>query len=194
MSRVDRQRDAWAEFLSDFGEEFGAAVTLVYNPPRRGTAEQCFRKLPDGRRVPIPTPGVPPRNGVRRLAEIEVIPINVVHRDLDRLHRTIDRKLFGSKFNLLPFKKRTNFIGIIEHAESNIHVHLVWRVPPSRVDKFVEILPSTWSTMVPGGSVRIVPAADLGWAKYVVKDFVGWGRLREGAKSYAKALANDILR
>ena len=104
------------------------------------------------------------------MAVVRSIPLEQVHRDLDRLHRTVDRKLFGTRYNRLSPADRTSFVGFVEHAESNLHVHLAWYVPQARHAKFGRHIADAWRIVNTAATIWIKPIQDDGWAAYIVKD------------------------
>ncbi|MGU3466876.1 hypothetical protein ACLBXO_18675 [Methylobacterium sp. C33D] len=97
---------------------------------------------------------------------------------MDWLHRKMDRKLFGTRFNELPCEKRSSFVGYIENPSSNIHVHLVWTMPDARVDEFTEIVTDVWLAKSRFTSIRVTLIRDDGWSEYAAKD--QWGASLEG--------------
>lgn len=162
---------AWRKFL--VARPATHAVTLSYNPHRAGTASPCYRITSDGECLRLYGSGVPAVSGVNRLSAVRHIPLEQVHRDFDGLHRKVDRKLFGSRFNHLPEDERSGFAGYIEHATSNLHAHLAWRVPDARADEFTEVITDAWMDMNPFASIRVKLIRDDGWAKYLAKDVRG---------------------
>lgn len=161
---------AWSNLVASYPATF--AVTLAYNPMMTGTVFQAYRRnIEDGERIRLPMPALRARPGVWQLATPLKIPCEKVHVDLDRLHRDIDRQLFGSRFHKLSPERRTSFIGLIQHEETNIHVHLSWRVPDSRCGEFGERIGPMWRKMVPHGTTRSERIYNpKGWGSYTTSE------------------------
>ena len=139
------------------------AVTIVYNPPRPvRAAGPCNRILENGTIQLIPS--------ANRLRDGWVRPARV-QKDLDGLHRAVDRQLFGSHFNGLTADRRTSFRGLIENVDTNIHVHATWSVPVELADEFPRAISRAWYRYSPGGSVQADPIRDDGqaWGWYSTK-------------------------
>lgn len=170
---VDPQRlhAAWGNFLGDFDAQF--AVTVAYNPHHLGTADRCYRFSSDGECLPVRGSGIVSRYGINRVAGTRFIPLEQVHRDLDRLHARVDRTLFGKRFNTFPEAKRTAFVGLIEHPQANLHAHLCWRVPDMRADEFAAVVSAAWRATGPSRTIDVQPIRDSGWAHYTVKHQYG---------------------
>jgi hypothetical protein len=147
------------------------AVTLAYNPHRAGTAGQCLRRDPvtEAPLGLVPGSGVPPQHGRPTVSVTRNITTYEVHADLDRLHRVVDRRLFGSHFNRRSGFNRSSYSGCIEHLTANTHVHLIWRVLDNRIDGATEIITERWPEVISSGSSSIRIVRDDGWARYVGK-------------------------
>lgn len=159
-------REAWASFYSDVGDtstrRYG--VTLAFNRGVKGTV------------FPVSRTGVPVVHHISaaggptyRLGGYTRIAVDEVRPFLDRLWRNVDRRLLGKKFNELVMR-RTAFRGVIEHPESNLHVHLTWAVPLDRCSTFEQVVAPCWSHLVPTGTVSVTPDPDEGWGRYMTKD------------------------
>jgi hypothetical protein len=136
-----------------------------------GTVYQAYGIIPaDGEVIRLPMPALQARPDVRRLAAYRKIPCEKVHADLDHLHWRIDRKLFGSRFHKLSPERRTGFIGFIQHQETNIHVHLSWRVPDSRCDEFGERIGPLWREITPYGTTALKRIYSKGWGSYTTRE------------------------
>jgi hypothetical protein len=159
---------AWSEFVASYPATF--AVTLAYNPSLAGTVFPAYRLMDAGERIQMPMPALRARSGAWQLAALLTVPCERIHIDLDRLHRDIDRKLFGSRFHKLPPKRRTGFIGLIESPEAKVHVHLSWRVPEDRSEAFAGLIHGQWLRITPYGSTRIRRISDKGWGSYSTKE------------------------
>ena len=164
MNRV-ALRAAWSAFLAASAPTF--AVSIAYNNRYNGTSTPCYRLTPDGEYVQLRGSS---RLGVtkHRLPMIRYVPLDQVHADLHRLHRNVDRRLFGTRFNR-PGSPRTSFTGFIESASDNIHAHLGWTVPASRIAEFEPVVRDAWIATSPYVSIKIVPVRDSGWSDYVCK-------------------------
>lgn len=171
MVELRQRAAAWREFFTSYPATH--FVTLAYNNVYGGTASLCHRLTSDGEFIPLPTSGVPVESGINRLPTIRRIRLEQVHADLDRLHRNVDRKLFGTNFNELPEERRTSFIGFVEHPESNVHVHTLWRVPEGYDDDFTEKVEARWKAVNRFHSTDVQPIRDDGAASYTCKDHVG---------------------
>ncbi|MXQ10949.1 hypothetical protein [Microvirga makkahensis] len=163
--------DAWVRVFLDFPANF--AVTLSYNNMYGGTTAPAFRITDDGECLRLPSSGVPVEPGVNRLPTIRKIAPEQVQTDLDTLDYWTSRALFGKRFNRLPAEKRMGCIGFIEHADTNLHCHLLWRVPETRGEEFEELLGMKWRGLIQYGSSDVQRIRDEGWALYVCKDQVG---------------------
>ena len=161
------------------------AVTLNYNPMYGGTAFPGYR-IVQGEPVLVPSSirrGSFSMRAERRSAEAKrlckretitmptvlKVPLETVHSDLNRLHARIDHTLYGSRYHRRPAMRRTGYIGFIEHENSNIHVHLAWRVPEDRTNEFSKVVTKEWSTVHAIGTIVVKPVRDEGWANYMIK-------------------------
>jgi hypothetical protein len=158
---------AWSDFVESYPASF--AVTIAYNPVLAGTVFPAFRVVETGERIQLPMPALKARSGIWQLATPLKVPCESIQSDLDRLHRNMDRKLFGPRFHKLPPERRTGFIGFIENLETNAHVHLSWRVPGDRLEEFAGRIEGLWLKTTPYGSIRIKPIEDKGWGSYSTK-------------------------
>jgi hypothetical protein len=174
---LPRTACAAAHFFSVQGAN--VAVSLSYNPGiSGGTVSPTYRFTQDGVCLKGPTSaqtGVPIAD---RLPSARRISLAQVHRDMDWLHRKMDRKLFGTRFSELPAEQRSRFIGYVEKPTSNIHLHLAWTLPDSRVDEFTEIVTDAWQARSRFNSLRVKLIHDGGWGAYIVKE--QWGAAFEG--------------
>ncbi|MGE4431819.1 MAG: hypothetical protein AB7E05_13870 [Sphingobium sp.] len=89
---------------------------------------------------------------------------------LDAFHARMDRTLLGPKWQAKP-EDRARFIGFVEKAETNIHVHAVFDLPTKQDRIFVEKAPSIWKELAPAGNIDIqtVTYAE-GVADYITKE------------------------
>ncbi|MGY6286087.1 hypothetical protein ACXIT0_24890 [Methylorubrum extorquens] len=177
MSSLTAARNAaMADFITASGQW---AITLAYNNHRPGTSGPCYRITSEGECLRIGGSGIAAHYGINRLAGARRISLEQVHRDLDRLHARVDRKLFGCRFNELPGEQRTAFVGFVEHARTNLHVHLTWRVPETRAEEFVSVIAEAWRATGPAATIDVQPIRDAGWGRYVTKD--QWGAALDDA-------------
>jgi len=160
---------AWEDFFA--ARRAGVGVTLAYNPQRPGgTASPTYRFTLDGECLRGPTSGlsgVPVANCLPTMGHISLVQ---VHRDIDWLHRKMDRRLFGTRFNELPSEERSDFVGYIENPNSNVHVHLAWTMPDARCDEFTEIVTNAWLARSRFNSIRVKLIRDSGWGEYIAKE------------------------
>jgi hypothetical protein len=103
------------------------------------------------------------------------IPTGRVRGDINRLHRDLDRHLLGRRYtapNVMG--RRTDYVGFIENADDNLHVHLLWTVPVHRGNEFEEfrsLIQPLWRELTEGyGSTSVDLIRDAGWAEYTLKD------------------------
>jgi len=98
-----------------------------------------------------------------------------VRWDIDRLHRNLDRRLLGPHYTGPNFRdRRTSYIGFVENANDNLHVHLLWMVPVHRGNEFEEFesfVQPLWHDLTGGyGSSHVGLIRDAGWTEYALKD------------------------
>jgi hypothetical protein len=80
-----------------------------------------------------------------------------------------NRKLFGKKFFRLPEDRRLFYVALPEH-KSNLHYHLLVRVPVAVRNSFRAIIPALWKRQVPSGTVDVREIDNLRTAAgYAVK-------------------------
>jgi hypothetical protein len=65
-----------------------------------------------------------------------------------------NRKLFGKKFFQLPADQRLFYVALPEH-KSNLHYHLLVRVPVAVRNSFPAIIPALWKRQVQSGTVDV---------------------------------------
>ncbi|KIU30449.1 hypothetical protein SR39_21045 [Methylobacterium radiotolerans] len=94
-----------------------------------------------------------------------------VRADTAIAHCRVDRALMGRGFNKLPLDRRTGYVGLIEHPETNTHAHYAWRVPAEHQAGFEDALRGWWEHLHPYGDVDVQALYEpAGWAAYMVKD------------------------
>lgn len=163
---------SWRDFFTEFNGTH--AVTLSYNNRWGATSHLGYRLTADGEYLPMPMRRVPVAGGEQKLASVRRIPLNRVHADLDQLHRAVDRRLFGSRYHRLAEEERSCFVGWVEHADDNLHAHLVWRVPDQRASEIAQQIEAQWRALGDYHSSAVQPLHDpAGWASYACKDQVG---------------------
>lgn len=91
----------------------------------------------------------------------------------DRLNAFLarmDRTLLGPKWLEKP-NDRARFIGFVEKAETNIHIHAVFDLPTKQDRAFVEAAPAIWRKLASAGNLDIqtVTYAE-GVADYITKE------------------------
>ncbi|MFT4954587.1 MAG: hypothetical protein ACI8U3_000958 [Brevundimonas sp.] len=90
-------------------------------------------------------------------------------RDLRHLHARVDRKILGPGWAKRTVD-RTAYVAVIEHVDSNLHIHLALSCAPQFVEQARVILADIWREMVPTGSVLVKDAFDIpGWGRYIAK-------------------------
>ncbi|MBD8907659.1 hypothetical protein [Methylorubrum zatmanii] len=111
---------------------------------------------------------------------IRRIPLEQVHADLEALHYYTDHALYGPRFYKKPEHLRSSYIGMIEHEDTNVHVHLLWKMPEGQADELADLVALGWKKITSGyGSVAVARLHDAeGWASYCCKD-LGRNRLDE---------------
>ena len=87
----------------------------------------------------------------------------------------IDSFYLGRKWAKFPSDERTLAFAVMEHVESNLHLHAVMNLPRDRPNRSVTnaetLIPAEWKKLVPAGSCDIKPITDLrGAASYMTKE------------------------
>jgi hypothetical protein len=173
ISRVMSLRDGWIDFLCDVCPTH--VMTLTYRLASNFVAKPFESTAPDEDGEFRATP----RELRARLAaqRPRQVPKQQVEMDLDQLHIRIDREIIHKKAERLSPDRRSDFRGIIEHPESNCHVHLFWRTPGScRTPLSYLIVAYHWSEIVASGTVHLDEVRDpRQWAAYMTKDYCHLG-------------------
>jgi hypothetical protein len=147
------------------------AMTLAYNHHFSANADPCWRIAPDGKRLGT-LPAQANRYGSRYSGP--KIGLDQIRRDLSRFHRDIDRQIMGSRFSKLPLERRSSYLAVVEHMDSNAHVHLAWNLPTYHGDEhtlLVNGIATIWRAIAPNGTSVVNPIYDqAGWARYMFKD------------------------
>ncbi|MGI4812077.1 MAG: hypothetical protein ACRYGG_01855 [Janthinobacterium lividum] len=102
-----------------------------------------------------------------------------VHMDrirsvLKHLHAAVDRRLFGTRYPLLPADQRTAFAAVVELPDAHPHMHMAWRVPADRSEEFEHLFagrkPIIWTHLAPAGTAALEPITKArGWTAYLSK-------------------------
>ncbi len=90
-------------------------------------------------------------------------------RDLKHLHARLDRMVLGPGW-AKRVDDRSTYVTVVEHADTNLHIHLALGCAPEFVDSIASAVPPIWKQMVPSGSVVVEPITDAtGWGNYLAK-------------------------
>ena len=107
-------------------------------------------------------------NNHRRGVEVNLYRVK---GDLEHLHGLVDCKLYGPRFYKRKSSRRTTYIGCVEHKDSNLHVHLAWRVVEDKKKIFESAIEQIWCSGPGSRTMSVKPITDLvGWASYMCKD------------------------
>ncbi len=80
-----------------------------------------------------------------------------------------DRKTLGPRWQRLS-GRRSRYIAVIEHAETNLHIHAAFVVEPACRPGFVQNATTAWNELMLGGSVDVQAATyAVGVGRYMVK-------------------------
>ena len=89
--------------------------------------------------------------------------------DLKHLHARLDRMVLGRAWAKRAHD-RSIYVAVIEHADSNLHIHLALSCAPEHVDQIAAAVEGIWKQMIPTGSVKVKDAYDAsGWGRYISK-------------------------
>ena len=89
--------------------------------------------------------------------------------DLKHLHARLDRLVLGRLW-AKRVDDRSTYVAVIEHVDTNLHIHLALRCAPEHVDQIASAVAGIWKEMVPTGSVVLKDASDIpGWGRYIAK-------------------------
>lgn len=90
-------------------------------------------------------------------------------RELRHLHARIDRMILGPRW-AKRVDDRSTYVAVIEHVDTNLHVHLALSCAPQFVEQIAAAVAGIWKEMVPTGSVKVEDAFDVpGWGRYISK-------------------------
>jgi hypothetical protein len=111
-----------------------------------------------------------------QLPQVRKISADRFRSDVELWHRGVDRRRLGPRYTVHP-NQGIRFVGFIEHADENIHGHLLVDVREHRLNRhgsLEEIIELEWARVTGGyGSVDVQPIRDLGWASYSMKKQFG---------------------
>ena len=85
------------------------------------------------------------------------LKLDAVRRAVYRFHQNVDRKVLGQKFWTLKEKERTFFFAFLEHLNSNIHGHLLIKVPEGKSSTYAAVAPHEWKRLYPSGNLKLSP-------------------------------------
>ena len=101
--------------------------------------------------------------------------IDFVRNRLREWHKRLDRKLVGPNHTNKPNNQRLFFVGCIEHPNTNIHVHMMVKLPSlDKAHTFELYAPFLWDKVTVTGDLVCQPiTSDIGKLKaikYMAKD------------------------
>jgi hypothetical protein len=89
--------------------------------------------------------------------------------DLKHLHARLDRLVLGRLW-AKRVDDRSTYVAVIEHADSNLHIHLALSCAPEHVEQIASAVAGIWKEIIPTGSVKVRDAYDVpGWGRYISK-------------------------
>lgn len=89
--------------------------------------------------------------------------------DLKHLHARLDRLVLGRLW-AKRVDDRSTYVAVIEHADTNLHIHLALSCALEHVDQIAAAVAGIWRDMIPTGSVNVQDAFDApGWGRYISK-------------------------
>jgi hypothetical protein len=74
---------------------------------------------------------------------------------LNELHYEIQKSLWGKKFYRIPAEQRIFFISFPEHIQTNIHYHIMLRVPREYQERFESSAQKALSRVLASADLRI---------------------------------------
>ncbi|MBB5661096.1 hypothetical protein [Brevundimonas halotolerans] len=90
-------------------------------------------------------------------------------RDLRHLHARLDRMTLGPGW-AKRVDHRTKYVAVIEHVDTNLHIHLALSCAPQFVEQIASAVAGIWKDMIPAGSVVVKAITDApGWGRYISK-------------------------
>ena len=89
------------------------------------------------------------------------ITVNGARHYLKELHARLDRKTLGPDWAKMdPVYERLFSISFIEHPQTNLHFHTLWRSPQHEA-RLIEAMPAFWGKLVPSGNVDTQPISTI---------------------------------
>ena len=89
--------------------------------------------------------------------------------DLKHLHARLDRLVLGRLW-AKRVDDRSTYVAVIEHADSNLHIHLALSCAPEHVEQIASAVAGIWKEIIPTGSVKVKDAYDApGGGRYIAK-------------------------
>ena len=89
-------------------------------------------------------------------------------------HAMLDHAALGRNW-LNRTDERSSYIAVIEHLDTNLHVHLAMTCGDKHLACVHEAATAVWRKLVPGGTIDIQPAYDVpGWGRYLSKEITPW--------------------
>jgi hypothetical protein len=96
--------------------------------------------------------------------------IDAARSKLRAFQARMDHALLGRNWLKRP-AERTTYIAVIEHASSNLHLHVAFVVGDAHAAHFFQIASAIWVKLVVSGSVVVKPIYDAeGLGSYMAKE------------------------
>jgi hypothetical protein len=183
---IDHAR-AWEEMFVSYPCTHG--VTLAYNNhvAGRATDHRIITPSTAEQASYVEQIGGQTSRRPRGVWKTETTPKQIVHRenvapyvrpvsyeqvqaDIDWLDYWVCRRMYGRRFAKRTGDERPSSIGLIEHPEANVHVHMLWRVPVESHGMFADVIDSVWKERNAFHSCDVKEITSDKWASYCVKD------------------------
>lgn len=89
--------------------------------------------------------------------------VDGLRRRLKRFHQHVDRSLLGKRFDKRPPQERTLFFAFIEHRTSNLHLHLMIKVPPgtAMTERYSWVAPRKLKKLLPKADLKLSPLREM---------------------------------
>ena len=98
--------------------------------------------------------------------------LNAAHSALKEFHKRFDKKVLGHKYSFDP-KCRSFYIGVIENPTSNLHFHLVLKIPVNRLGVARDLTDRLWRGVISSGTTAFKETYDLpGLGRYMAKQLM----------------------
>lgn len=89
---------------------------------------------------------------------------------LTEFHKRLDKSVFGRNW-WRRAESRSAYIAVVEHPDSNLHLHIALRLPPDRFFVVLGCAAKIWGKLVPSGSVAVSETYDVPrLAEYMTKE------------------------